>query len=102
VFRLKDAVPLGELTAESIPRHLQSPLIAVADLPRLILDDAELNEICHGRAIDVSHRNIASGSETPHAEWAAVDGGGQLVAILQQKRYNQFWPILNFHRPARI
>jgi tRNA pseudouridine55 synthase len=101
VYRLKDAVSLCELTAESILQHLQTPLAAVADLPQVVLDDGDVTEICHGRPIDPSLRNIESGSNARQAEWAAVDSSGQLVAILQRKRNNRLWPILNFYRPVQ-
>ena len=37
-FRLEDAVPASHLTTETVAQHLQSPLAAVADLPRVDLE----------------------------------------------------------------
>jgi tRNA pseudouridine55 synthase len=65
-------------------------LIAVEDLPRVTLTDAELIEIRYGRWIVMPRM---AESET---EWAAVDAADRLVAILHQKHQGQLWPVHNF------
>jgi tRNA pseudouridine55 synthase len=94
-FRVDDAVPLEALTAETLPHHLQPPLAAVPDLPRVTLSDADLVEIRHGRPIaaQISH---ASGPRLKlPAEWAAIDSSGNLAAILREKHAGQLWPQCN-------
>jgi tRNA U55 pseudouridine synthase TruB len=100
-FRLEDAVKLEDLTSETLPGHLQSPLAAVADLPRIELGDAELAEIRHGRPIAM----LPGGVPTAEAGWpdvgapaeyAAISATGQLVAILFEKHPGQLWPARNF------
>lgn len=72
-FPLDDALPLDEITADSIGRHLQSPLMLLSGVLVATVSDAEVAAICHGLAIS---RTAAEG------EVAAVDAAGDLVAIL--------------------
>jgi tRNA pseudouridine55 synthase len=95
-FRLENSVPLNQLTRESLPKHLQSPLAAVSDLPQVIVDCSEIVEIRHGRPIDSSRWISPTALELSSTEWAAVDADGELVAILRQVHPNQFWPTMNF------
>jgi tRNA pseudouridine55 synthase len=101
-FSIGDAVTLDELTADTLPRWLQPAIVAVADLPRLELDESELAEIRHGRTIapPAGATIGAVGSQAAQAvstaEWAAVDSSGQLVAIVQEKRAGQLGPAKNF------
>jgi tRNA pseudouridine55 synthase len=97
-FRVDDALALEGLSPESLPLVLQSPLNAVADLPRLTLSEAELIEIRHGRPIkwpqpgNHAHGGIPSIGWKSMDEWAAVDANQQLVALLQEKRAGELWP----------
>ena len=77
-------------TADNIAEHFRPALTAAANLPRLMLTDAELIEIRHGRPIAMPHK------ERDGAEWAAVDSADQLVAILHEKHHGQLWPVHNF------
>ena len=90
-FCVEDAVPLEELTAESLPHNLQSPLAAVADLPRVTLSDEQLEEIRHGRPIAFLSGGAGSPADAT-SEWAAIDAAGQLAAILREKRPGELWP----------
>ena len=90
-FRVEDAVCPDKLDAESITKYRQPPLLAVADLPRVTLTDADLIEIRHGRSIAMSQSALSA------TEWAAVDSADQLVAILYEKHAGQLWPIHNFN-----
>jgi tRNA pseudouridine55 synthase len=94
-FCLDRAVQSDQLTHETLARHMQPPLAAVSELPQVVLDDAEIVEIRHGRPVDVISRSPSPTSS--HAEWAAIDRSGRLIAILQHKRPQQFWPAINFH-----
>lgn len=99
-FRLEDAARLDELTSETLPQYLQPALAAVAGLPRFELNDTDLAEIRHGRPIAVppalATAEAASPGEVSPTEYAAVDHGGELVAILFEKHPGQLWPARNF------
>jgi tRNA pseudouridine55 synthase len=99
-FRVEDAVPADELTTETFALRVQPPLAAVANLPRVRLDPAELTEIRHGRGVGYLQQSSHTTSKASGLEWTAVDAAGNLVAILQQKRPGQLWPVLNFNAPA--
>jgi tRNA pseudouridine55 synthase len=88
-FRVEDAVLPDELTSENLTRRLQPALLAVSNMPRTPITEAELNEIRNGRPISLPP---AAANQT---EWAGVDSTGELVAILHTKR-GQLWPVHNF------
>lgn len=90
-FCVANALDPDKLSPDNLVEHFQSALIAVADLPRATLTDAELIEIRHGRSIVMPH------SETGGTEWAAVDSADQLVAILHEKHEGRLWPVHNFN-----
>jgi tRNA pseudouridine55 synthase len=93
-FHVEHAVHLQDLTTESLSSCLQPALTAVPDLPCIVLDDAQLADIRHGRPIAASIRQYPAPVE--HAsEWAAVDSAGRLAAILCRRRANEFWPAKN-------
>jgi tRNA pseudouridine55 synthase len=89
-FRVADAVALDELSAETVSKHLEPPITAVTELPKVELDDAQLNEIRHGRSISFGG---SAGASSP--EWAAVTATGELAAILREKRPGELWPRRN-------
>jgi tRNA pseudouridine55 synthase len=91
-FRIEEAVKLEELSADSLPQHLQPALVAVAELPRIELTDAQWSELRHGRPIAVPVAEPPAGGADSSSEWAAVDDADRLVAILRQKRTGQLWP----------
>ncbi len=101
-FHVEDAISLENLSLESLPQQLQSPLAAVAHLPRVLVTDADLVEIHHGRPIkrpltEAPAAQPASPSECKSAEeWTAVNNRGELVAILRQKHAGELWPKHNF------
>ena len=92
-FRIDDALDVDALSADSMGRALQPPLAAVADLPQIGLDARQIAEIRFGRpiAIPIGEREVPSSTEL-----AGVDSGGELVAILAEKRLGELWPICNF------
>ena len=72
-FQLKDALPLDEVTVESLANRLQSPLGLLDGMPTVTVTDAEVATICRGIAIS----RVATVGEL-----AAIDAAGELVAIL--------------------
>jgi tRNA pseudouridine55 synthase len=89
-FCVSDALDPDKLSANTIAEHFRPALVATADLPRVMLTDAELIEIRHGRSIARPH------AEPSAAEWAAINSAEQLVAILHEKHEGQLWPVHNF------
>lgn len=98
-FRVEDAVNADDLTDESIAERLQPPLAAVADLPRIELNAAQVVEIRHGRPIETDV-NAVPASAVVGAELAALDPAGQLAAILVTRHPGQLWPMYNFQPGA--
>jgi tRNA pseudouridine55 synthase len=100
-FCVEDSLGLGELSHDSLLWRLQSPLAAVADLPRLAVSNAEMIEIRHGRPIKLPPPEVPAAAPSPAErksadEWAALDAEGRLIAILRQKNAGELWPIINF------
>jgi hypothetical protein len=89
------------LDDQTLVERLQPPLV---DLPRIELSDEQLAEIRFGRAIAAPSADLEGAAkpqagteaESTPAEWAAVDGRGELVAILFEKYPGQLWPARNF------
>jgi tRNA pseudouridine55 synthase len=95
-FSIADAVAPDELTSNSLPQHLQSPLAALPDLPRIELMGNQIEEIRNGRPIVGAAVPKGDLLSSQPAEWAAIDAAGKLVAILFEKRPGELWPALNF------
>lgn len=91
-FRVENAVRADDINGDNLMQHLLPPLTAVADLPRITLDEEQLEDIRHGRPIELSQL-ASAGVEPPEA--AALDNAGQLAAILRQKEAGHWWPKLN-------
>jgi tRNA U55 pseudouridine synthase TruB len=73
VFAQEDAAAVDDLDRDTLARLLRPPLDAVADLPRLALDDAALADVRLGRKIP--------GDAAPGAEVALIGPDGRLVAL---------------------
>jgi tRNA pseudouridine55 synthase len=94
-FRVEEALPLDDATADAVNQHLQPALTAVANLPRVSLSDVQLVELRHGRPIAKNaSADFLGGDDT--FEYAAVNATGELVAILREKRVGELWPDCNF------
>jgi tRNA pseudouridine55 synthase len=92
-YRLDDANCPAQINAESLAAYMLPALSAVAHLPRVMLNDAERNEIRHGRSIAAADGQSA---DALHSEAAGVDRDGKLAAILSAKKPGEWWPLLNF------
>ncbi|EAQ76924.1 tRNA pseudouridine(55) synthase TruB, partial [Blastopirellula marina] len=82
-FRLEDAIPLDELSAESVAENLSPLSTAVSQAPQITLTPEEVNEMIYARGIRAT-------MESPAAEIAAMDQQGRLIAILT-RREDQRW-----------
>jgi tRNA pseudouridine55 synthase len=74
-FKADEALRTDKLDFSAIQSRLQSPLLAVEQLPRIALDDHELAHIIQGRS-------ITDRWGTVEIEIAAVSSRGELAAIL--------------------
>ncbi|MBX3434377.1 MAG: tRNA pseudouridine(55) synthase TruB [Pirellulales bacterium] len=92
-FRVEAAADPRTLTAEMLPNCLISPLEAVRDLPQWELAPAELADVACGRLLPLP------AGVTEAAEFAALDPGGRLVAILRRHAAGQYKPAPNFSQP---
>jgi tRNA pseudouridine55 synthase len=77
-FTLEEAVCPGEVSTESIDRYLRTALDAVPDLPRVVLDDRQLESVVHGRRLPAAE---LGGPPVPAGRVALVDHAGNLVAL---------------------
>jgi tRNA pseudouridine55 synthase len=88
-FTLADAIGLDELEAIGAERALLPAAYAVADLPRLVLDDAEIAAIGYGRP-------LARQDLQEEEEFAAFDASGRLIAVLRADAPGRLRPHRNF------
>jgi tRNA pseudouridine55 synthase len=77
-FALDQVVDLAELSAETLVEYLRPTLAAVPDLPRVVLDDRQLESVAHGRRIALAE---LAGSVACAGRVALVDQAGRLVAL---------------------
>lgn len=87
-FRLDEAIELESLAADHLDEHLLPAIRAVETLPTIELTAEEIDRTGRGLSID---RAAPAGAE----EVAAVDGGGQLIALLAS-RDGGLGPLRNF------
>ncbi|MDG2381874.1 MAG: tRNA pseudouridine(55) synthase TruB [Pirellulaceae bacterium] len=92
-FELSKAIPLEQITRESLPDQLIPPVEAVSELPQILINPADQILLQTGRAVSYQ------GFESP--QLAAVNETGELLAILQRRDGNhqtspQFIPVRNF------
>jgi tRNA pseudouridine55 synthase len=91
-FRVEGAIDVNTLMRETIGSRLLSPFSAVEQLPRLVLSSEEVAEISRGRFL-VAER---AASDPAADEFAAVNGDGELLAILQRRDDRRLGPVRNF------
>jgi tRNA pseudouridine55 synthase len=97
-FRVAESLAMDQLSEPTFQEHLQSAIVALGDMPRVTLNDAQLTDVKHGRPIRLEALEIPEESmrgavtSKSSSEWAAVDDGGQLVAILYERTDGQLWP----------
>lgn len=85
IFHVEDAVQLAELTEASLPQRLLPARAAVADLPQVVVDRANLLELHHGRAVLAANVPAVSTSGATVAVLTAL-GDLAAVAVVQDGR----------------
>jgi len=91
-FRVEDAIDVANLRRENLADHLIAPLKAVEHLPTIRLDEIELQNISRGLFIE----RPTVQDELPRAEFAALDGYGNLAGILHRRSDGRLGPVRNF------
>jgi tRNA pseudouridine55 synthase len=79
-FDLADAVDPSALTQASLPGHLLSPLVAVPDLPRIVLAEANVADIMLGRSLAPGRPGVGT---PPPGPVALLGPDGGLIAIAE-------------------
>lgn len=78
-FRIESASAIEDLSCENLPERLLPATDALADLPRMVLSDAEITRVRRGQPIFNPGPSLPS---VISPEVVALDAQGQLVAIL--------------------
>ncbi|NLF71723.1 MAG: tRNA pseudouridine(55) synthase TruB [Candidatus Anammoximicrobium sp.] len=91
-FRIEESCRTDDLTAETIRGQLLPPGRALVQLPSVPLAADEIRRLADGVAIPNRWQLNAP-------ELAAVDGQGQLIAILVPRGRDELGPLRNFPRP---
>jgi len=77
-FRVQDAVPLADLTADSALEALIRPAQALPHLTPLVLDDEEVSRVGHGQRLGATR--VPPGARTA-TRLRLLSPGGELVAV---------------------
>jgi tRNA pseudouridine55 synthase len=83
-FSIDQAVAPGELSAESLVGHLRPSLEAVAQLPRLVLDQNQMRSIRLGQRLEIAEMGSVA-SDFPAGQVALIGPDRQLVAIADHR-----------------
>ncbi|MCH2596645.1 MAG: tRNA pseudouridine(55) synthase TruB [Pirellulales bacterium] len=94
-YCIADALDPHQIQADLLPEQLLSPLTTVAHLPRVTLNEEQVNHICHGRLIE-SKRPTNSNSDI----LVATDSKDNLIALLRERKPGMLGPTCNFKPPA--
>jgi tRNA pseudouridine55 synthase len=93
-FQIADALPLDDVNAETIAKHLLPATAAVEHLPQVIVNPAQAIDLRNGRPIALPAKQD---EVEPRPEVrAAVGPAGELVALVQKKPPGELWPMVNF------
>ena len=102
-FSIERAMQSDPLTREIISAHLQSPLEALSEMPRMVLTAAQIELIHNGQFIHAGQwlegdSYMASELDGPCSSMqaAAIDEEGRLVAIVTPKLGDRWGPVKNF------
>ena len=92
-FRVEDAIAADELDLDRLRAALRPMLLAVADLPKVVIDTDQQALILAGRALAVDH---LAGEIPPRGEVALIGADGELKAVAEHD------PSLGSIRPRRV
>src|SRR5260370_1368332 len=95
-FCIEEACDPSTLTAETLPRHLLSPRLAIPELPTIELTEAEIQLAINGLAVPSANLEVIGASSDQ--EFAGVDSDGNLVSILRRRADGALTPFLNFRK----
>jgi len=90
-FAVEEAIEIETLDAQSLEASLLPALDAVGHLPVVVLDDAQVVEVRHGRFVAKS-----PSIEVTNEQFVATDKAGSLIAILQEKPGGMWGPVRVF------
>jgi tRNA pseudouridine55 synthase len=88
-FCVESGLGCNKLTQESIRQYLLPPIMALGDLPRLVVSDQESHRLSLGQS-------IAPREQVAARELVAVNGAGELLAVLQPDSRGTWKPAKNF------
>ncbi|MFM9963063.1 MAG: tRNA pseudouridine(55) synthase TruB [Planctomycetaceae bacterium] len=80
-FELSQAIPLDQLTSDSLSSHLQPCSAAVAHLPAYLCDAEDAEKLSHGQGIVPRETSWLRRNETRPESFSLVDAEGTLLAI---------------------
>ncbi len=88
-FSIEQSVSLEELDRDSMADHLLSPLLALPDVPHVVLTAAQQQRVANGQSIELDSLDAS--------EIAATDEQGRLLAILVRRgQPGMYGPRRNF------
>jgi tRNA pseudouridine55 synthase len=80
-FMLDDALPLRELSAESLKARLQPCVVATQHLPRYACDECEAERLSYGRGIVPRPESWQTEPAESGRPFALIDASGSLLAV---------------------
>jgi tRNA pseudouridine55 synthase len=98
-FRVEESCDPSQLTAETLPRHLLSPRLAIPKLPTIPLSDDEVHLATNGIVVP-PRRESAQAAEDK--EFAGIDSDGKLISILRLRADGALAPRLNFRQAGGL
>jgi tRNA pseudouridine55 synthase len=90
-FTIEDSIDPMTLNADRIASLLGSPLLAVGDIPRLLISESDIARIIRGQSIQTDHLL------DPSAEVALIGPDGGLVALGRSEGGGRIAPEKVFH-----
>lgn len=94
VFESAEGVDADLLTSGNLDTYLRPPVLAVAQLPSIVVSAEERQNLTHGRAIP--RTDFAAADSAAPTELAALDEAGNLVALLAPLTRELWKPERNF------
>jgi tRNA pseudouridine55 synthase len=88
-FDVAGSLRSDALTLESVLQHLLPPIIALGDIPRIVMSDQELHRLSLGQSVAPREKVAAQ-------ELVAVSAVGELLAVLQPDSRGTWTPAKNF------